>query len=167
VGYREVSAMKNSGPVINFIPLVLIAVLPCACFGAKSKPVIYEFTVIRRGTLERTASASGTINQGYYLKAMLDKEARENSHNQAMRSLTLNVMKLKALTVIANNVKKSRITRDSAALDYISAEVNLQIELQSALLDALTYAGSVLNASLSLAYSERHFEYVMEAFRYG
>jgi HlyD family secretion protein len=56
--------MKNSRfwPVISLIPLVLIAVLPCACFGAKTKPVTYEFTVIRRGTLERTASASGTIN---------------------------------------------------------------------------------------------------------
>jgi HlyD family secretion protein len=46
---------------MRFIPLVLIAVLPCACFGAKTKSVTYEFTVIRRGTLERTASASGTI----------------------------------------------------------------------------------------------------------
>jgi len=47
---------------MKLIPLVLIAVLPCACFGAKTKPLAYEFAVIRRGTLERTASASGTIN---------------------------------------------------------------------------------------------------------
>jgi HlyD family secretion protein len=45
-----------------FILLVLIAALLCVCFGAKTKSVTYEFTVIRRGTLERTASASGTIN---------------------------------------------------------------------------------------------------------
>jgi HlyD family secretion protein len=46
---------------MRLAPLVFIAVLPCACFGAKTKPLAYEFAVIRRGTLERTASASGTI----------------------------------------------------------------------------------------------------------
>jgi len=56
--------MKNNRyRPVRFIPLVLAAVLlPCGCFGAKTKPVTYEFTVIRRGMLERTASASGTIN---------------------------------------------------------------------------------------------------------
>ncbi|MDR2575702.1 MAG: efflux RND transporter periplasmic adaptor subunit [Treponema sp.] len=55
---------------MNFFSLVLIAVLPCACFGAKTKPVTYEFTVIRRGTLERTASASGTINPVASIKVL-------------------------------------------------------------------------------------------------
>jgi outer membrane protein TolC len=213
------------------------------------------------------------INQGDFLKAMADKETRENSRNQAKRNLTLSVMKLKALTglsdlpelqqidfsgyeelilrlgnisdkeadllydelwktivftnpllakaglanqqaeynlgmtqrsyspglsasfstglsfspnkgmelsggrlsfnlsipvdywVIADNVKKSRIARDSAVLDCLSAEVNLRTELQSALLNIFTYAGSVLSTSLSLDYYERHFEYVMELYR--
>jgi outer membrane protein TolC len=217
--------------------------------------------------------ANGIINQGDYLKAMADKETRENSRNQARRNLTLNVMKLKALTglgdlpelrqidfagyeeliirlgnisdkeadllfvelwkaiasvnpslakaslasqraennlsmaqrayspslstsfstglnysqnngmemsggrvslslsvpvdywVIANNIEKSRIARDSAAMDYTSAEISLETELQSALLNVFSYAGSVLNTSLSLAYSESHFEYVMERYR--
>ena len=42
--------------------------------------------------------ASGMINQGDYLKALSDKEARENSRNQARRSLALNITKLKAIT---------------------------------------------------------------------
>jgi len=67
--------------------------------------------------------------------------------------------------VIANNVEKSKIARDSAALDYISAEINLETDLQSALLNVLSYAGSIINTNLSLAYSEKHFEYVMERFR--
>jgi len=216
---------------------------------------------------------TGIINQGDYLKAMAEKETRENSRNQAKRNLSLNMMKLKALTglgalpelqqinftgyeelilrlgnisdteadllydelwkpvisanpslakavlasqraennldmtkrgyspslsasfstglnyspnngmelsggkvslnlsipvdywVIANNVAKSRIARDSAALDYMSAEVNLAADLQSALINVFTYAGSVLNTSLSLAYSEKHFEFVMERYR--
>jgi len=217
--------------------------------------------------------STGMINQGDYLKALADKETRENSRNQARRNLTLNVMKLKTLIglsdlpelrqidfsgyeelisrlgnisdkeadllyaelwksivsanpslakaelagqkaennltmtkrgyspslsasfstglnyspnngaemaggklslnlsipldywVIANNVEKSKIARDSAALDYVSTEVNLQTELQSALLNVFTYAASVINTGLSLAYSERHFEYVMERYR--
>jgi outer membrane protein TolC len=216
---------------------------------------------------------TGIINQGDYLKAMADKETRENSRNQAKRNLSLNIMKLKALTglgtlpqlqqinltgyeelflrlgnisdteadllydnlwksivsanpslakaalasqraennlsmtkrgyspsistsfstglnyspnngaelsggrvslnltipvdywVISNNVEKSRIARDSAVLDYMSAEVNLATDLQSALINVFTYAGSVLNTSLSLAYSEKHFEFVMERYR--
>jgi len=216
---------------------------------------------------------TGMINQGDYLKAMADKETRENSRNQARRNLTLNVMKLKALIgvndlpelqqidfsgyeelisrlgnisdedadllyaglwksivsanpslakaelanqraennlnmtmrgyspslsasfstglnyspnngvelaggrlslnlsipvdywVIANNVEKSKVARNSAALDYVSTEVNLQTELQSSLLNVFSYAGSVLNTSLSLSYSEKHFEYVMERYR--
>jgi outer membrane protein TolC len=217
--------------------------------------------------------ANGIINQGDYLKAMADKEARENSRNQARRNLALSVMKLKALTglgdlpelrqidftgygelilrlgnisdeeanllyvelwkaivssnpslakaelasqraeknlsltnrgyspslsasfstglnwtpnngmemsggrvslnlsipvdywVIANNVEKSKIARDSAALDYMSAEVSMETELQSTLLNVFSYAGSVSNTTLSLAYSERNFEYVMERYR--
>jgi hypothetical protein len=64
--------MKNSRCrlLISFLPLVLIAVLLCACFDAKTKPVIYEFTVIRRGTLERTASATGTINPVASIKVL-------------------------------------------------------------------------------------------------
>jgi len=54
--------MKNTRywPV-EFILLVLAAVPFCGC-GSKTKPVTYEFTVIRRGMMERTALASGTIN---------------------------------------------------------------------------------------------------------
>jgi len=230
-------------------------------------------TALTSLSIAEVRQASGMINQGDYLKAMADKEARVNSRNQAKRTLTLNMMKLKALTglddlpelqqidfsgyeglisrlgsisdneadllynelwkaivstnpslakaalgnqraennlsmtqrsysptlsasfstglnyspnngmelsggrvslnlsipvdywVIANNVEKSKIARDGAALDYISAEVSLGTELQSVLLNALTNAGSVINTGLSLAYAERHFEYVMERYR--
>jgi outer membrane protein TolC len=230
-------------------------------------------TALTSLSIAEVRQTGGMINQGDYLKAMADKEARENSRNQARRNLSLSVMKLKALTgldnlpdlqqidfsgyeklisrlgnisdteadllfdelwktivatnpslaksalakeraennlsmtqrsylpslsasfstglnyspnnglemsggrlslslsipvdywTIANNVEKSKISRDSAALDYISAEINLGTELQSALINVFTYAGSVLNTGLSLAYSERHFDYVMERYR--
>jgi len=217
--------------------------------------------------------SSGMINQGDYLKAMADKEARENSRNQAKRNLSLNMMKLKAITglsdlpelqqidfsgyetlisrlgnisdneadllynelwktiastnpslsksalanqraennlsmaqraylpslsaslsaglnyslkngmelsggklsinlsipvdywVLANNVEKYKNARDSAALDYIGAGINTGTDLQSALINVFSYAGSVTNTGLSLAYAERHFDYVMERYR--
>jgi outer membrane protein TolC len=230
-------------------------------------------TALTSLSIAEVRQASGMINPGDYLKAMADKEARENSRNQARRNLTLNMMKLKALTglgdlpelqqidfsgyeelitrlgnisdmeadllyaelwktivsanpslakaglasqraennltmaqrsyspslsasfstglnfsltngmeisggrvslslsipvdywVIANNVEKSKIARESAALDLMSSEINMATELQSALLNTFTYAGSVLSMSLSLSYSERHFEYVNERYR--
>ena len=230
-------------------------------------------TAVTSLAIAEVRRTTGIINQGDYLKAMADKETRENSRNQAKRNLNLNVMKLKALTglgelpgleqidfagyeellsrlgsisdneadllygelwkaivsanpslakavlasqraennlnmskrnyspslsasfstglnyslnngfemsggrvslnltvpvdywVIANNVEKSKIARDSAVLDYMSAEVNLETDLQSALINVFAYAGSVLNTTLSLAYSEKHFEFVMERYR--
>jgi outer membrane protein TolC len=230
-------------------------------------------TAITSLSIAEVRRTTGMINQGDYLKAMADKETRENARNQAKRNLTLNVMKLKALTglnalpelqqinfsgydelilrlgnisdkeadvlydelwkyifstnpslaksalanqraennlsmsrrgfspslstsfstglnyspnnglemsggrvsfnltvpvdywVIVNNVEKSKIARDSAVLDYMNVQVNLGTDLQSALINVFTYAGSVLNTGLSLAYSEKHFEFVIERYR--
>ena len=219
--------------------------------------------------------SSGMINQGDFLKAMADKEARENSRNQARRNLSLSITKFKALAGLAgtpeleqidfdgygdliqrlagisdedadalynrfwnilaasnpsltraalnsqraeknlslakrdyspivsatifstnvhyaapstfgsssgggitirgsipldfwvmnNRIEKSKIARDSTALDYISTEVNLETDLQSALLNVLAYSGSVLSSRRSLEYAEKHFEFVMERYR--
>ncbi|MDR2922572.1 MAG: TolC family protein [Treponema sp.] len=219
--------------------------------------------------------ASGMINRGDFLKALAEKEARENARGQARRTLSLNRMKLKVLTgidttveleqvnfdsyeglinvlagisdedadalygrfwkllvqanpslaraalnsqraekslslakrdyspaisatlfsgginysmesgftsssgggvtirgsipldfwVMNNKIEKSRIARDSSVLDYKTAEINLETELQSALLNAFAYAGTVLHSRLSLEYAEKHFEYVNERYR--
>ncbi|GHV41141.1 hypothetical protein AGMMS49546_16400 [Spirochaetia bacterium] len=67
--------------------------------------------------------------------------------------------------VTANNVEKKRVARSQAALDYSGAEENLETELQTALLDAIAQAGSVLSTRRACEYAEKHFEYVMELFR--
>jgi outer membrane protein len=213
------------------------------------------------------------INQGDYLRALAEKESRENSRNQSRRNLSLNITRLRAITglgsiggleqiqftqyegliehlgtisdgdadllygqfwkllaagnpslskaglnrersernlsmaktaysptlgasfstglnytldhgfersggrvslsasipidywVIANNVEKSRIARDSAALDYMTTEINLETELYSSLLNIYAYAGSYLSTRRSLEYAERHFEHVAERYR--
>ncbi|MCL2127123.1 MAG: TolC family protein [Treponema sp.] len=232
-------------------------------------------TAIASLSIAEIRQASGMINQGDYLKALAEKEARENSRNQARRSLSLNMTIFRALTgldgtaelaqinfdayegliqalaaitdeqagavysglwdiiaasnpslaraalnsqraeknltlarrdyspvvsatifstnitwsapdvlgtssgggisirgsipldfwVMNNKIEKSRNARDSTALDYISAEISLETELQSALLNAFAYAGSVLSSGRSLEYTEKHFEYVMERYR--
>ena len=218
---------------------------------------------------------SGMINQGDYLKALADAEARENSRNQTRRNLSLNITKLKALIgvnetfdleqidfsayeevlmrlsaisdeqanalfenfwdllvtanpslakaalsseraernlalsirdysptltatvfstglnystaggfnptvqggvtltgsipvdfwVMNNRIERSRIALDSARLDYINAESSLEMELGTAVLNALSQAGTVLSSRRSLEYAEKHFEYVMERYR--
>jgi len=67
--------------------------------------------------------------------------------------------------VMNNRIERNIISRDSTMLDYISAEINLETELQSAFLNVLSSAGSVLHSRLSLEYTERHFEYVSERYR--
>jgi outer membrane protein TolC len=217
--------------------------------------------------------ASGMINQGDYLKALADLEARTNSRNQARRSLALYMTRFRAITgleenaeleqidfsayeqvlvhlgaisdeqadvlfevfwemlaaanpslakaalnnqraerslsltwrdssptinatifsarignfitgndtnsggvsitgsipvdfwILSNRVERSRIARDSAAIDYMNTESSLEQELQSSLLNALAQAGSVLSSRRSLEYTESHFEYVMERYR--
>ncbi|MDR0497353.1 MAG: efflux RND transporter periplasmic adaptor subunit [Treponema sp.] len=56
--------MKKTGTIRKaaFICPVLAFVLFAACAGKKSGLVSYDFTNVRRGTLERTVSSSGTIN---------------------------------------------------------------------------------------------------------
>jgi len=55
-------------------------------------------TALTSLSIAQVRQASGMINQGDYLKAMADKEARENSRNQAKRNLSLTITKLKAIT---------------------------------------------------------------------
>jgi outer membrane protein TolC len=219
--------------------------------------------------------ASGMINQGDYLKALADREAREYSRNNARRNLALSVAKLKNLTgisgnfepeqiifnvyddvilrltritdeesgllfdelwkilissnpsfskavlnteraeknltitkrdfaptisatlfstrltysaangfdssgsmgvtisgnipvdfwIFSNRIQKSTITRDSSLIDLTNAEISLGTDLQSALLNLISQAGSVLSSKRSLEYTERHFEFVLERFR--
>jgi len=52
---------------------------------------------------------SGMINQGDYLKALADAQAREISHNQARRNLSLNIAKLKALIGVNDNFELEQI----------------------------------------------------------
>ena len=67
--------------------------------------------------------------------------------------------------VMANRLEKSKISRDSAAIDYINAEISLDIELQSALINLIAQAESVLSTRRTLEYTESHYEFAAERYR--
>jgi outer membrane protein TolC len=217
---------------------------------------------------------SGMINQGDYLKALADKETRENSRNQARRNFSLSMIKFKSITglqsaqlspidfaayedalarlavitdekadelfvyfwnimasdnpslakaalgnkraemnytlskrdyaptisatifsaefgysspgvynsnadggfsirgtipvdfwVMSNRLEKSKIARDTEAVNFTNTQTSLEQELLNALSNVFTQAGSVLSLRRSLEYSESHFNYVMERYR--
>jgi outer membrane protein TolC len=64
-----------------------------------------------------------------------------------------------------NKLEKSKIALDSAAHDYKNTELSLETELQTALLNTFSQAGSVLSARRSLEYTEKHFAFIMERYR--
>ena len=53
--------------------------------------------------------ASGMINPGDYLKALADRETRENSRNQARRTLSMKTMDLKSITGLSEAPQPEQI----------------------------------------------------------
>jgi outer membrane protein TolC len=231
-------------------------------------------TAVLALSIAEVRRSSGMINQGDYLKALADKETRENSRNQARRNLSLSMAKFKTITglqtaeldlidftvyenifsslagitdekadelfvhfwniiasdnpslakaalgskkaeinytlskrdyaptisatvfssefgysspgeftssgnggltirgtipvdfwVLANRLEKSKIARDTEAINFANTQNSLEQELLSALSNVFTQAGSVLSLRRSLEYTESHFNYVMERYR--
>jgi outer membrane protein TolC len=67
--------------------------------------------------------------------------------------------------VTAANVEKRKNALEQAALDYRSAEVSLDLEIQSALLDLVSQAGQALSSRRALDYAGKRLEYVTELYR--
>jgi outer membrane protein TolC len=230
-------------------------------------------TAILTLSIAEVRRSSGMINHGDYLKALADKEARENSFNQARRNLALSIVKFKTITglqtvelvpidftvyenilsrlagitdeeadellvyfwnimavdnpslakaalgskraemnytlskrdyaptisatvfssdfsyssaggfnsssnggfsitgtipvdfwVLGNRLEKSRIARDTEAINYANTQKSLEQELLTALSNIFAQAGSVLSLRRSLEYTESHFLFIMERY---
>jgi outer membrane protein len=67
--------------------------------------------------------------------------------------------------VLGNRLEKSKIARDTEAINYTNTQNSLEQELLSALSNVFTQAGSVISLRRSLEYTESHFNYVMERYR--
>ena len=268
------SALAEYFNVLDSVDNAYYAVLEAAASLEAAEASLQ--TAVFMLSMAEIRQANGMINQGDYLRALADKESRENSRNQARRNLSLTMTRFKALVGItetpalleidfsayeaaiqrlagisdeeanvlysdflrtlmpanltlagaalrsqraesdltlarlsflptisaritvngpgystangysapssggsvtisgsipidfwnlSDNISKSQTARDSAAMDYIGALSSLETDLQSALLNLIAQAESVLSSRRSLEYTEKHFEYVMERYR--
>jgi len=67
--------------------------------------------------------------------------------------------------VMSNNQEKSKITYDLALMTYVDRQKQVETDLYSSLLTAITQAESFLSSRRTLDYVERSFEYTMERYR--
>ena len=94
--------------------------------------------------------ASGMLNRGDYLKALADKESRENSRNQARRDLALSMAKLKNLIGVKENLQLEPV--DFAAYEgLIQSLAEISDDDADALYDKLWKVIAQSNPSLAKA----------------
>jgi outer membrane protein TolC len=67
--------------------------------------------------------------------------------------------------VTGNNVEKKKIAQSEADLTYRAAGADLDLSVQTALLDWISQAGSVLSSRRADEYARQHYEYVLELYR--
>jgi len=125
------------------ICLILTVISAAACSGKKNQSASYEFTNIRRGTLERTISASGTLNPVSTVKVLPQMSGKVEKiyvdYNDPVRKgdilaeLNTDMLKLKREQQYAA-VIKARANYELQKLNYQSqqalAEKNLISEYE-------------------------------------
>jgi len=67
--------------------------------------------------------------------------------------------------LLNNKLEKNKLALESAAMDYKNAEISLETDLQTALLNLYSQAGSVLSSRRSLDYTEKHYQFILERYR--
>jgi len=112
---------KNS--IVRLFAL-LAAVLSCACSARQTKPASYEFTAVRRGTLERTVSSSGTINPVATVKVLPRMSGKVEAvyvdYNDSVR---------KGDILAELNTDMLRLQRDQKAASVQKARANYELQL--------------------------------------
>ena len=114
---------------MNYIPrffVFLAAILSCACSARQTKPASYEFTAVRRGTLERIVSSSGTINPVAAVKVLPRMSGKVEAvyvdYNDAVR---------KGDILAELNTDMLRLQRDQQAASVQKARANYELQLIS------------------------------------
>ena len=95
-------------------------------------------------------AANGMINQGDYLRALADKESRENSRNQAQRNLNLNLTRFRNLTGIKGTVILEPINFDIYE-DVLTHLARISYEEADELYDEFWNIMAVSNPSIAKA----------------
>jgi len=108
-----------------FILMLFAAVFAAtACSGKKSSAVTYEFTAVRRGALERTISASGTINPVSTVKVLPQMSGKVEKiyvdYNDQVR---------KGDILAELNTDMLKLKRDQQYAAVVKARANYELQL--------------------------------------
>ena len=129
----------------RFFNIILSALALCCfyaagCSGQKKEAVNYEYTNIRRGTLERTVTSSGTINPVAIVKVIprmsgkVEKVFVNNNDNikagDILAELNTDVLRLKRSQQLAA-VRRARANYELQLMNYQSQELLAQRNLIS------------------------------------
>lgn len=113
--------MKNN---IRAVLIFAVLVLLCACAGKKAGTAVYEFTEIRRGSLERTVSSSGTINPVSAVKVLPRMSGKVESvhvdYNDTVR---------RGDVLARLNTDMLRLQRDQQQATVQKARANYELQL--------------------------------------
>ena len=105
---------------------LLAAVLTGACSGKKNGTASYEFTSVRRGTLERTVSSSGTINPVSAVKVLPRMSGKVETVN-----VDYNATVRRGDVLARLNTDMLRLQRDQQAASVQKARANYELQLMS------------------------------------
>ena len=108
-------------------------------------------TAIFSLSIAEIREANGMINRGEYLRALADKEQRENSRNQARRNLALSITRLNSLLGIPGNFPELEAIDLSLYEDLIQHLASISDDEIYELYQRLWDVVSVSNPSLTRA----------------
>jgi HlyD family secretion protein len=111
---------KKSGVIFLLIFYAVFA----SCSQKKKGPAAYEFTNIRRGTLERTVTSSGTINPVATVKVLPQMSGKVEKINVDYNDT---VRKGDVLAVLNTDMLKLKRDQQSAAVNKARASYELQL----------------------------------------
>jgi outer membrane protein TolC len=103
----RIDAMAEYFKVLDSVDNAYYAVLEAAA-ALEAEESSLQAAVLGLSIAEIRHS-SGMINQGDYLKALADKETRENSRNQSRRNLTMSMTRLRNLIGVTEPVELEQI----------------------------------------------------------
>jgi HlyD family secretion protein len=120
---EEYAGMKNRNIRRALALLSIVPLLPAACGPQKAGPKGYEFTEIRRGSLERTVSSSGTINPVATVKVLPQMSGKVEKIN-----VDYNDPVRKGDILAELNTDMLRLQRDQQLAQVIKSRANYELQ---------------------------------------
>jgi outer membrane protein TolC len=107
-----------------------------------------------------SVSAGASAGLGYNYQY-----GKSNAPSPFTGSLSIKVSIPLDFWVIKNKIDKQRLSQEQTRLGYLDAVSSIYIEMQSAVLDVILQAGTVVSSRRAYEYAQKHFEYIQELYR--